>query len=43
VVVGCISNRIVLAFAIRVNTTGTSNIKGYKTVPFASASASVRD
>ena len=41
VIVSCISNRIVLAFAVKVNATGTSSIKGYKAIPFAGASASV--
>ena len=41
--VGYISNGIVLAFAVGVNATGTSGIKGYKTVLFAGASASVGD
>jgi hypothetical protein len=43
VTVGYIGNGIVLAFAVRVNATGISSIKGYKTVLFAGASASVGD
>jgi hypothetical protein len=43
VAVGCISNGIVPVFAVGVNATGTSSIKGYKTVLFAGASASVGD
>jgi hypothetical protein len=43
VVVGCISNGIVLAFAVGVNATGTSNIEGCKIVLFAGASAGVGD